>query len=206
MRFSSSARFCPGVSRRKLLQSWAALVTGAFLVAKLEAQAGGKEVPNRPGEYEVKAALLFHFLQLVDWPKEALSADSQTLTVGVLGHSHCCEPIATALNGKRVKERAIRVLPLTDLQRLGECHLIFLTADESDRARKLLELLKGRPVLTVGESRGFAKGGGILNFYRQERKVRFEVNSAAAERAGLLLASDLLKLGTPVRDDPQPDR
>ena len=201
MRLFYPAVFRTGFSLQRVLRAVLTLVATSLLLSRGPgAHALSKEVQDRPGEYEVKAALLFHFLRLVDWPKEALPGDSQTITIGVFGHSHCCDPIAMALNGKKVKEREIRVLPLTDLRHLEECQLVFLTTDENDRARKVLETLKGHPVLTVGETRGFAKAGGMLNFQMQEHKVRFEVNPGAAERVGLTLAPELLKLGTLVRN------
>jgi hypothetical protein len=51
-------------------------------------------------------------------------------------------------------------------------------------------------VLTVGDTDGFAQRGGAINFTLQARKVRFEINPAAAEQAGLKMSSQLLKLAT----------
>jgi hypothetical protein len=48
--------------------------------------------------------------------------------------------------------------------------------------------------LTVGEAEGFAISGGVINFYTQNNKLRFEINPDAAERAGLRISSQLLRL------------
>jgi hypothetical protein len=50
----------------------------------------------------------------------------------------------------------------------------------------------------------FVNRGGMIQFVREGKKVRFEVNLTAAQRAGLTLSSELLKVATAVRRNPQP--
>jgi len=49
-------------------------------------------------------------------------------------------------------------------------------------------------VLTVGETVDFLEVGGIINFIVEEKKIRFEINVAAARKAGLKVRSKLLRL------------
>jgi len=57
-----------------------------------------------------------------------------------------------------------------------------------------IQLLKGVPVLTIGETPGFARNGGIINLILEDNKVRFEVNVQAAKDAELNISSRLLAL------------
>jgi hypothetical protein len=50
------------------------------------------------------------------------------------------------------------------------------------------------PILIIGEWPGFARNGGMINFYLEKEKVRFEVNRQAITTAGLSISSDLLNL------------
>ncbi len=59
---------------------------------------------------------------------------------------------------------------------------------------KILEILQGAHVLTVGETDRFAQSGGMINFVLEENRVRFEINVEAADRAGLKISSKLLEL------------
>jgi hypothetical protein len=45
----------------------------------------------------------------------------------------------------------------------------------------------------------FVELGGIINFFVQNNRVRFEINVNSAERAGLKLSSQLLSLAKVVR-------
>jgi preprotein translocase subunit Sec61beta len=49
-------------------------------------------------------------------------------------------------------------------------------------------------VLTVGESEAFARQGGMIRFFEEDNRLRFEINPTAAEKVGLRISSKLLKL------------
>ena len=57
---------------------------------------------------------------------------------------------------------------------------------------------------TVSNVPKFSQRGGMIQFVVEANKVRFEVNLASAERAGLSLSSELLKVATTVTRSPQP--
>jgi hypothetical protein len=59
-------------------------------------------------------------------------------------------------------------------------------------------------VLTVGDGRGFAQAGGIIELYVEAARIRFAINVDAAERSGVRLSSRLLGLAKVVRDGDAP--
>jgi len=73
--------------------------------------------------------------------------------------------------------------------------MIFISKSDRARLAEILPRLSGRQILTVSEAPGFASRGGIINFYLEGNKVRFEINPAAARRDGLKISSQLLNLG-----------
>ena len=60
--------------------------------------------------------------------------------------------------------------------------------------KEIINSVKDHSVLTVGEMEGFLEAGGIINWFVEEKKIRFEINTAAAERAKLEIRSNLLRL------------
>ena len=60
--------------------------------------------------------------------------------------------------------------------------------------RHALKLVKGKSILTIGESENFIDLGGIINFLIIDGKVRFEIDHEAARRSNLKVSSDLLAL------------
>ena len=84
------------------------------------------------------------------------------------------------------------------------CHILFIGSSEKNRLGEILLALKGQNVLTVGDTPGFAERGAMINFRIEDSKVRFEINVDAAERAGLSVSSNLLKLATIVKENRHP--
>lgn len=73
--------------------------------------------------------------------------------------------------------------------------MIFVSRSEEKNLPFILAKLDSGPVLTVSETRGFAQRGGIINFYLEGNKVRFEINPVTAQRDRLKISAQLLNLG-----------
>ncbi len=72
------------------------------------------------------------------------------------------------------------------------CHLLFISASERKRLAETLAALPQTPLLTVGDQERFAEQGGMINLVLVEKKIRFEINIDAVERARLKLDPQLL--------------
>ena len=155
---------------------------------------------QRPSEYQVKAAFLYNFPNFIEWPAETVPDTATTLTIGILGDDpfgKAFEPFAE----KTIKGRQVAVRRSNRLQELPVCQILFICDSEKKYLPQILEHLQGRSVLTVGETEGFGQAGVIVNFILQDNKVRFEVNLAAAEGAGLKFSAKLLKLALIVQEE-----
>ena len=84
--------------------------------------------------------------------------------------------------------------------------MLFVSQSESARLADIIQQVRGTGVLLVGESDGFAAAGGIIQFALEDNRVRFLINTDAAERAGLKVSSKLLSLAHVVHDSAKNDR
>lgn len=150
-------------------------------------------------ETEVKAAFLYHFTGYVEWPSGAFSSGSSPFVIGVLGKSEILPVLQNAVRGKNWNGRDFAVKRVEAAKEMRECHVLFVPESEAKRLPQIVETLGDAPVLTVGESEGFAQKGGIINFYTEQNRVRFEINLDAARRAHLSISSKLLNLARIVR-------
>ena len=166
-----------------------AMALGIFAAAPLPAQPGAVK------EYHIKALFLFNFIQFVEWPDDAFSSADAPLVIGVLGDDPFGEVLDEVVRGETIKNRPISVKRSHRLSDLAGCQLIFISRSESRRLEETLRELENRPVLTVGETDRFAHRGGIIAFYPDGKKVRFEINPSTARRVGLKISSELLGLG-----------
>ena len=145
----------------------------------------------QPGEYDVKAAFLYNFLPFIEWPATVKRSD--TLRVCVMAEPPALNAFSE-LSGQLAAGRKIDAVHLSPGNGLGPCHVLFIGSQAERDLPRIMKALEGTSVLTVGDTAGFARQGVIINFYLQNKKVRFEINAAAARRAGIAISSKLLKL------------
>jgi hypothetical protein len=74
-------------------------------------------------------------------------------------------------------------------------------ASSEERLKAVIAKAKGVLPVIITEQEGLARKGAVINFYLQEKRIRFEINPAAAKRAGVQISSKLLKIGKIVDDE-----
>ncbi len=149
-------------------------------------------------ENEVKAALIFKFPVYVQWPDSAINDKTGNFECCVLGKDQVSSLLGQ-FNGEKIMEQTIRIRQLSNTRELDHCHMLFISSPEKKNLQTIFKAIKGKPILTIGHMKKFAKNGGIINFIRQKDSVRFEINPKAAEQAGLEISSKLLKLAKIVK-------
>jgi hypothetical protein len=150
------------------------------------------EADEITAEYRLKAAYLYNFAKFVDWPYHA----TPSLTLCVVGRDPFGSLLDEVMSGKSVAGRRIETRRLKGLNGIAQCDMLFVASSEAKRLPAILESGGNQPVLTIGESPGFAAAGGMIGLVLSDGKLRFEINLAAAERARLRISSSLLRLGT----------
>lgn len=174
-------------------------VVGAVLASGLAARAE----PGPSLEHHVKAAFLYNFAKFVDWPTNALASADAPFVIAVLGDESLAQVLEQTVKGKSIGNRVIQTRRITDETRIGPCQILFVARSKARQTAQVLAALGRANVLLVGESPGFLTAGGAICFTNPEGQVRFEVNTAAAERAGLKISSKLLRVATSVTSTPR---
>lgn len=151
-------------------------------------------------EYQLKAGFLINFAKFVEWPGASL-APGAPVRLGILAPEDVFQLIEKSLVGKPAGDRPLVVERMTAAQLEKGDNLPNIIFVHQDVARhqaesglspqKLATLAERHPVLLVGESAGFATSGGMIGFVQRGENLRFQVNLASAQRAGLKLSSRL---------------
>jgi hypothetical protein len=152
-------------------------------------------------EYQIKAACLLNFAQFIEWPPSSFADAGTPITIGVLGDDPFGQALEQTFQDESVKGRNIVVKRSRQIEDLKACHLVFISTSEKDHLSETLTTLNDAHVVTIGDMHGFASRGGIVNFYLENNKVRFEINADAAQRSGLKISSQLLKRAKIVNSD-----
>jgi len=145
-------------------------------------------------QYRIEAVFLFNFTKFVDWPATAFKTVDEPIRICVFGQNPFDSALEETVYGKTVGNRTFIVREVSNRQEADTCHVLFFGRSAQQRCRSLLDELKGRNILTVGETEDFSAHGGIVTFRRQDGRIRFTINAALAERANLRISSKLLSL------------
>jgi hypothetical protein len=183
----------PGVSS-SVCQAGGAWVALLVLNAVLAVPLLGQQVG---AEYRLKAAVVAKLPQFVDGPPEAWQ-QRDTLDLCVARPSPFGPVLETLVVGESLGGRRLAVREVDAGARPAGCHLLFIGGEPAAAARLVRDLV-GQPVLTVGDRPGFLDAGGIVELRLVDGRVRFEISAASAERAGLRLSAQLLRLALVVR-------
>lgn len=143
------------------------------------------------GEYAVKAAFIHNIAKFVEWPKPV--AGGGKLRLCLLGDNPFGEEIAV-LHGKPIGSLQWEVRTV-DPDGVKSCQVLFIADSMQHQIGQIRQRINGNAVLTVGDTRGYAEQGVMINFYLEDNKVRFEINREVAMHAGLRISSQLLRLG-----------
>lgn len=155
-------------------------------------------------------------------PPSSDEAKPAPIVVGYLAPVEVYE-VCKAIHGRKVKDQTIqtrRIWPVTadDLKKDSEsqtlaallaCQVLVFSEDAFLAGpdgtvpidyHQILQAVKGRPILTIGEMPGFVDAAdpqqpvGMINFVLEENKVRFEINQDAAQNEQIQIKAQLLKL------------
>lgn len=147
-------------------------------------------------EQDLKAAFLFNFARHVEWPADAFASDTAPFVLGIAADDPMVRAAEAMFKGKSVHGRPVELRRSKNGEGLAGAHLVFVGAG-ADAA----SILRNSRAMTVGEAPGFLRAGGVVNFFVEERRLRFEIGLAAAERAGLRVSSKLLRIARVARGD-----
>jgi hypothetical protein len=140
--------------------------------------------------------MLYNFVQFVRWPAGFVPSE-QELVLGILGRDPLQEWLLDlAAEGSR--SGSIKTVQLGSLQELAaqkhKLQVLYIGRTAQKNLPAILQVLDGLPVLTVSDDELFIKQGGMMNFVRQNSRIRFDINLDAVASGHLKISSRLYGL------------
>jgi uncharacterized protein DUF4154 len=149
-------------------------------------------------EYEVKAAFLYNFTKFVEWNNVPTT---EVFNICIFGDDPFGGSLDRLVKGKTAYNRKIQIRRIKEASEGRQCQIVFVRREEDAKAAKLIEAVRGMPVLTVSEYHKFVTMGGIIFFSTKEGRVSIGINSQPAESAGLKISAKLLSISKIGKDE-----
>jgi hypothetical protein len=170
-----------------------ASVAAACVALALATAAAPGPSAAAPSAAELEAAFVLRLMRFVTWPDGALGDPVRIVVADAPGvRAALAEMVQGQAHGDR---------PMVVERRLDEGAppaVAFFGGGSSAQAG--LAALGDAPTLTIGDGRGFARAGGMIELVRDGARIQLEVNRGAAARAGLHVSSRVLDLARAVHE------
>ena len=173
-------------------------ITKRFLILAALLFGVRAEAQSPMNESQVKAMFVYNFLKFVEWPADSHRA-SDPFVVLIIGEGPTADATEQFLESKAIGDQKVVVRRTRWDQSLGGARAVFVVESDAKRLHRILEAAASAGVLTIGEGEDFATRGGVIALLVEDRRVRFDVDTAAAQVAGLRVSSKLLALTHAVR-------
>jgi hypothetical protein len=144
---------------------------------------------------ELKAQYIERFAGFIEWPADSSVADVSTpFVIGVIGRTELRSTLEGVARRSMIKGKPVEIRQISSLGQINACQILFIARSERGQLGEIIEQVSRRPILTISDTDGFANRGVMINFLEGE-SLRFQINSSAADTAGLKLSDKLLALG-----------
>jgi hypothetical protein len=145
-------------------------------------------------EYKIKAVFLFNFTQFVEWPDNAFNSTTDPFVIGIVGKDPFGKYIDEAVAGEKMGDHPITIVRYRNTNEVGNCQVLFISAEEDESISAILSSLNQHAMLTVSDAPAFTQYGGMIGFITAKSKIRLQININAAKTAGLNISSKLLNV------------
>lgn len=156
-----------------------------------------------PSEYAVKATLAYKLPQFIEWPAKVFANRNAPIVIGVLGDNPFEGYLDNLVKSERVDGHPLAVRYCKTVEEAQTCHLLFIARSETPRLESIFTQLRGRPVLTIGDSDAFIRAGGMMRFMLESGKVRMGINLEEIKASGITISSKLARQVTRETRDPK---
>jgi len=146
-----------------------------------------------PSEYQVKAVFLFNFAQFVEWPARAFPDPQAPFVIGVLGKDPFGPDLDAVVRGETIDHRPLVIERYRNIGELHNCNILFIGRSETGELPHILEVLKGRSILTVTDAEDGDPGGVMIRLVNRSNRIKLRIDVGAAKAGNLVISSKLLR-------------
>jgi len=154
--------------------------------------------------YVLKAVYLEKFSRFITWPEESLTDDtSKPFIISVIGKTPLTKNLEQIYAIQKIKNKRVIIQSVTNIKDIEGSHVLFIAESEKKNIDKIISITKHQPILTIGETKGYAEKGVLINFFEKDNKLRFEINETAVLKSPLQMSYYLLnsaKIVQPVEE------
>jgi len=150
--------------------------------------------------YAIKAGFIYNFTRFIKWPPGSNSYEKNNkYNICVVGENPFGSILHRLEEKYRFKEHPLKIKLDVSLNEFQGCHILFVSFSERFNVEQIVGQAKDFPVLTVGDTEGFAERGIDISLLVVKNRVKLEINKQCLDAKSFKVSSELFDLATLVR-------
>lgn len=142
---------------------------------------------------QIKAAYIYNFTNFITW--DEIQYESENFIFCIVEDQNFSDILLEIINNRPIANKHVLIKNITFTDIPVSCNVLYLPQESVSLNKKYLKNIFMMPILTVGNSVEFNHQGGIIRFYTDNNKIKFEINYSKAIEVGLKIDSQLLLIG-----------
>lgn len=147
----------------------------------------------------IKTVFFERFSRFIDWPAN----NSATFKIAVIGDDNNIKTeLKRVYARQKIQDKPVEIVTINSVDEIStsKCHILFIAESEAKDIEAILEKTKNKPILTIGDTKGFEKKGIIINFYLRGESVHFKINEQKAKNSGFYISYHLLQIAEVIQN------
>jgi len=161
---------------------------------------------SQANEYVLQAVYLEKFSRFVTWPEESGMGDAnKPFIILVIGQTPLKENLEQIYAIQKINGKKVEIKQINKKEEIQYGHILFIAESEKKNLNTILEITRQKPILTVSSSPEFGERGVLINFFEENKKLRFEINESEVLLSQLKMSFYLLNSAVivkPINDNP----
>jgi len=163
------------------------LAAGMAAPARAADDASGERI-----EAQVKAAYIYRFAEYIEWPATTIADRTAPWTIGVVAADRVSAELNQLRLTRRIGGRAVAVRTMQPGDPVSGIQMLYVGSLDGARLKEVLDAVPAQGVLSITDGEDALAAGGMISFVQVDRRIRFDVSIAHAERSGLKVSARLL--------------
>lgn len=144
-------------------------------------------------EDEYKAAFIERFSRFIQWPPQPdPNSNKIFFNITIVGENRFSKDLKQLFHSIKINNKNINLVYAVNSDDILNADILFICGSEKKNLESIVNLVKDKPILTIGDTDGFSQRGIHINMYRDGNYIRYEINTKSLEKSGLKANSLLL--------------
>lgn len=146
-------------------------------------------------EYTLKSVFLLRVANFVEWPEgKENNNPKKNFIISIYGDDPFNGLLLSAIASQKytVKNKDIVIRKINNTHEIESSDILFISSSEKYNLTKILDFVRNKPILTIGDTKGFIERGVMVNMFIEDLFLKFDINLVSSKESNIYISSKLL--------------